>query len=135
MEPAAEVLLIEDEEIDRQIVQELLALRGRGRVRVTEATGFQAGLELLRTRGFDLVLLDTRLQEISALSALRTVGEEAPNTPILPHTTFITVPLRQAARARGAFDVVVRGDLNPMWSAVSNLLSLDAGSARSAPAS
>ncbi|MGH7497350.1 MAG: response regulator, partial [Gemmatimonadales bacterium] len=81
MTPAAEVLLIEDEEIDRQIVQELLALRGRGRVHVTEATGFQAGLELLRTRGFDLVLLDTRLQEISALSALRTVGEEAPHTP------------------------------------------------------
>ena len=45
MTPAAEVLLIEDEEIDRQIVQELLALRGRGRVRVTEATGFHAGLD------------------------------------------------------------------------------------------
>lgn len=134
MIPAAEVLLIEDEEIDRQIVQELLALRGRGRVRVTEATGFQAGLDLLRTRAFDLVLLDTKLREISALSALRTVGEEAPDTPILPHTPFITVQLRQAARLRGAFDVAVRGDLNPMWTAVSNLLSLDAAPRRSAPA-
>lgn len=134
MSPALDVLLIEDEEIDRQLVQEFLALRGRGRVRVTEASGFQAALGLLRLRSFDLILLDTKLQEISALSALRAVGEEAPDTPILPHTAFITVPLRQAARMRGPFDVVVRGDLNPMWSAVSSLLSLEADQRRSAPA-
>jgi DNA-binding NtrC family response regulator len=134
MMAAAEVLLIEDEEIDRQIVQELLALRGRGRVRVTEASGFEHAVQLLRSRKFDLVLLDTKLREISALSALRAVGEEAPDTPILPHTAFITVPLRQAARRRGPFDVAVRGDLNPMWSAVSNLLSLEGTPNRGAPA-
>lgn len=122
---AAEVLLIEDEEIDRLIVQELLALRGRGKVRVTEVPTFHAGLDLLHTHHFDLVLLDTKLAEISALSALRILGEAAPDTPILPHNTFITVQLRQAARSRGPFDVAVRGDLNPMWSAVSRLLSLE----------
>ena len=134
MSPALEVLLIEDEEIDRQLVHELLALRGRGRIRITEAPEFQSALELLRHGSFDLILLDTKLREISALSALRTVGEEAPDTPILPHTSFITVPLRQAARVRGPFDVVVRGDLNPMWTAVSSLLSLDADLSRRAPA-
>ncbi len=132
MTPAAEVLLIEDEEIDRQIVQELLALRGRGRVRVTEVTSFHAGLGLLQTHGFDLVLLDTKLPEISALSALRSLGEAAPETPILPHNNFITSQLRQAARLRGPFDVAVRGDLNPMWSAVSNLLGLESDQRRSA---
>jgi DNA-binding NtrC family response regulator len=132
MLPAAEVLLIEDEEIDRQIVQEVLALRGRGRVRVTEARTFHEGLELLRARTFDLVLLDTKLPEITALSALRGVGEVAPDTPILPHNNFITVPVRQAARNRGAFDVAVRGDLNPMWNAVSNLLTLGSSQRRSA---
>ena len=134
MTPAREVLLIEDEEIDRQLVHELLALRGRGRVRITEAAQFQAALELLQHRSFDLILLDTKLREISALSALRTLGEKAPDAPILPHTSFITVPLRQAARVRGPFDVVVRGDLNPMWTAVSRLLSLDADQTSRAPA-
>jgi len=129
---AREVLLIEDEEIDRQIVQELLALRGRGTVHVTEVSTFRAGLDRLHTHHFDLVLLDTKLPEISALSALRSVGEAAPDTPILPHTTFITMQLRQAARARGPFDVAVRGDLNPLWSAVSSLLSLEGGQRRSA---
>lgn len=129
---AQEVLLIEDEELDRQIVQELLALRGRGSVRVTEVPTFHAGLDLLHTHHFDLVLLDTRLQEISALSALRSAGEAAPDTPILSHNAFITVQLRQAARTRGAFDVAVRGDLNPLWSAVSSLLGLEGGQRRSA---
>ena len=127
-----EVLLIEDEELDRQIVQELLALRGRGKLRVTEVPTFHAGLDLLHTHRFDLVLLDTKLPDISALSALRSTGDAAPDTPILAHNSFITVQLRQAARTRGAFDVAVRGDVNPLWNAVSGLLGLESDERRSA---
>jgi DNA-binding NtrC family response regulator len=125
MIPRAEVLLIEDGDTDRELVLELLALKGRGRMHVTEADSLEAGLELLGSRLFDLILLDTKLQEVSALSALRAVGEQAPSTPILPHPTFISVPARHAARKHGAFDVVVRGELNSMWNAVQNLLSLE----------
>jgi DNA-binding NtrC family response regulator len=122
MTPSAEVLLIEDEAADRLLVQELVALKGRGRVRVTEAPDLATGLALLSTRPFDLVLLDTKLREASALSALRAVGECAPETPILTHPTFLTIETRQAARQRGPWDVVARGTLNPMWAAMSNLL-------------
>ena len=45
-------------------------------------------------------------------------------TPILPHPAYISVQTRHTARQRGAFDVVVRGDLNPMWAAVNKLLTL-----------
>ena len=126
MVPAANVLLIEDEEADRQLVQELLAFKGRGRIHVTDAGDLATGLALLDTRPFDLVLLDTKLRDASALSALRAVGEHAPETPILSHATFLTFETRQAARARGPFDVVVRGDLNPMWTALSSLLAAPA---------
>src|SRR5262249_27022688 len=125
MTHAADVLLIEDDDLDRQLVLEVLALRGRDRVRVTEAHSFPPTLLSLRRRRLDLILLDTRLPEISALSALRTLGEVAPDTPILPHNPFITTQLRQAARVRGPFDVAVRGDLNPLWSSVNNLLTLE----------
>lgn len=121
---AADVLLIEDEKMDRELVQELVALKGRGRVRVTEAADLEAGLTLLRDRSFDLVLLDTRLPDASALSALRAVGDAAPNTPILPHPTFVTVQMRRAARERGPWDVAGRGELDPMWAAMTNLLAL-----------
>lgn len=120
----ADVLLIEDEKMDRELVQELVALKGRGRIRVTEAADLEAGLTLLRDRTFDLVLLDTRLPDASALSALRAVGDAAPHTPILPHPTFVTVQMRRAARDRGPWDVAGRGDLDPMWAAITNLLAL-----------
>jgi CheY-like chemotaxis protein len=119
-----EVLVIEDDELDRALVAELLAVRGRGGVRVTEVGDLQAGLSALDGRRFDLVMLDTKLPEATALHALRAVGEKAPLTPILPHPAYISVQTRHSARQRGTFDVVVRGDLNPMWAAVNKLLTL-----------
>ena len=119
-----EVLVIEDDATDRELVIELLTLRGRGGVRVTEAADLRTGLEALESRRFDLVMLDTKLPEATALHALRAVGEKAPLTPILPHPAYISVQTRKIARERGAFDVVVRGDLNAMWAAVNKLLTL-----------
>jgi CheY-like chemotaxis protein len=120
----AQVLLIEDGEADRLLVRELLQVKGRGKLSLTEARDLRGGLEWLGKQTFDLVLLDTKLPEVTALHALRAIGEQAPTTPILTHPAYITVRTRQAARERGPFDVVVRGDLNPMWSAVTKLLSL-----------
>ena len=126
MHPAAEVLLIEDEESDRQLVQELVALKGRGRVHITEAGDLHSGLALLDARPFDLVMLDTRLRDASALAALRAVGEQAHNTPNQSHPTIMTVQKTHATRHPRAWDVVVRGGLNSMWSAMNNLLAVSA---------
>lgn len=119
-----QVLVIEHDQLDRELVVELLTVRGRGGIRVTHVSDLQSGLQALGSRRFDLVMLDTKLPEASALHALRAVGEQAPLTPILPHPAYISVQTRQTARQRGAFDVVVRGDLNAMWAAVNKLLTL-----------
>jgi CheY-like chemotaxis protein len=119
-----QVLVIEHDALDRELVTELLTVRGRGGVHVTEVADLQAGLAAMDQRRFDLVMLDTKLPEASALHALRAVGEKAPLTPVLPHLAYISAQTRQTARQRGAFDVVVRGDLNPMWAAVNKLLTL-----------
>jgi DNA-binding NtrC family response regulator len=122
MQPAVDLLLIEDDASDRELVQELVAAKGLGHVHVTEAASLRIGLELLAKRAFHVVLLDTHLPEASALSALRAVGEQAPHTPILAHSTFITVQTRHAARQRGPWDVVLRGELDGMWTAIEQLL-------------
>jgi CheY-like chemotaxis protein len=130
-----EVLLIEDDELDRALVNELLTVRSRGGVRVTEVTDLRSGLVELERRRFDLVMLDTKLPDATALHALRAVGDKAPLTPILPHPAYISPQTRHTARQRGAFDAVVRGDLNPMWAAVNKLLTLSTfGSDISPPA-
>jgi CheY-like chemotaxis protein len=122
METLWQVLLIDDDEQDRGLVAELFCLRGRGRVRITEAPSLKVALDRLDSAGYDLVLLDTKLPDASALQALRLVAEHAPSTPILSHTAHLTPQMRQAARQRGAYDVVVRGELNPLWAASHKLL-------------
>lgn len=122
---SAQVLLIEDEASDRELIQELVALKGRGRVHLTEASDFRTGLELLGGRPFDLILLDTRLREVTALSALRTLGGQAPHTPVLSHSTFLTSEVKACAKRSGAWDLVSRGGLNPMWAAMSDLLAMN----------
>lgn len=126
MSGPTEVLVIEDDALDRELISEILAVRSRGRIRVSEARDFKVAMALLASRTFDLVLLDAKLPDVTALHALRTIGEQAPTTPVLPHTSYLTAKARQGARERGALDVVVRGDLNPMWSAVNKLLTLGA---------
>jgi len=116
-----EILVIEDDPLDRELIAELITLRGRGRIKVSEARDFKSAMALLTGQGFDLVMLDTRLPDATALFALRAIGEHAPLMPVLPHTSFLTPKARQSAREHGAYDTVVRGDLNPMWSAVNKL--------------
>lgn len=119
-----EVLIIEHDPLARELVVELLTVRGRGGVRMTQVADLQTGVEAMEGRRFDLIMLDTKLPEATALHALRAVGEKAPLTPVLPHTAYISAQTRHTARERGAFDAVVRGDLNPMWAAVNKLLTL-----------
>jgi DNA-binding NtrC family response regulator len=121
-----EILVIEDDPLDREMITELLTLRGRGRIRISQAPDFKTAMALLAGQGFDLVLLDTRLPDTTALFALRAIGEQAPLMPVLPHSSYLTPAARQSARERGAYDAVVRGDLNPMWAAVNKLLTLGA---------
>lgn len=124
--PSAEILVIEHDSLDRELIVELLTLRGRGQLRICQSSDLRGGLDLIRQRTFDLVMLDTRLPDATPLHALRVIGEQAPMTPILPHLSFITPKARQTARDCGAFDVVVRGELNPLWSAANKLLTLRA---------
>jgi len=100
-----------------------VALKGRGRVHLTEAGDLATALHLLAERHFDLILLDTKLRDASALSALRAIGECAPHTPILSHSIFLNVQTRDAARRRGAWDVVIRGGLNPLWAEITSMLA------------
>jgi DNA-binding NtrC family response regulator len=120
------VLIIEDDPLDRELITELFTLRGRARIRVSQANTLRGALELLAERTFDLVLLDTRLPDATPLHALRVIGEQAPTTPVLPHQSFITPRMRQMAREQGAFELVVRGELNPLWSSANKLLTLRA---------
>ena len=58
-----QVLVIDDDELDRGLVAELFCLRGRGGIVMTEAPSLKVGLDLRGGFTYDLVLLDTKLPD------------------------------------------------------------------------
>jgi DNA-binding NtrC family response regulator len=96
------VLVVDDEPLIRWSVTETLADSGYD---VTQANDAQAALRVIAVPGTrtDAVLLDLWLpdsQDLSVLSAIRTIS---PETPVILMTARGTDDVFEEARARGAF--------------------------------
>ena len=99
------ILLIEDEKINRVTLERLLEHAGY-RVEAVE-TGTQ-GLEAVRNRSWDVVLTDLRLPGADGLEILDEVKRVAPETQVLIMTAFATVENALSALKKGAFDYLTK---------------------------
>ncbi len=105
MHPKGHVLIVDDEEIMREILETLLTSEG---YEVRLAASGKEGLELARTHSFDAVVLDVMmpgLNGIQTLDELRRFDEEL---PVLMITAFASVENAIAAMKRGAFDYITK---------------------------
>jgi len=98
---AKTILYIEDNEVNRRIVQDLLK---RTSYRLLEATDGESGIEIARQERPDLILMDVQLPRVSGIEATRTLrGEPATaQTPIIAITSFALTGDEQKARDAGA---------------------------------
>lgn len=117
------VLLIEDDEIDRLLVRTLINSRAPGLFQLIEAADLGRGLELLRKRSFDLVLLDHTMPELSSIQELRLVLAERGTRAVIMHTGYIAPDTESEALAMGVRQVVEKGELDPLWSAIERALN------------
>lgn len=78
------ILVIEDEETVRRFLAINLKARGYD---VIEAENGRQGLELMRSVGPSLVLLDVRMPDLNGWEVLNEVGEDAP--PIFVMTAYV----------------------------------------------
>ena len=69
-----EVLLLEDEPAVRRVVTRMMKFRG---VEVTGTGSGQEGIELLRARRFDCLILDLHLDDMLGFEVLRQIDEDA----------------------------------------------------------
>jgi DNA-binding NtrC family response regulator len=102
---SASVLVIDDEDIMREILDALLTREG---YRVRLAATAEEGLELARTMPFDAAVVDVMLpgmDGIAALDELKKINEEL---PVLMITAFASVENAIAAMKRGAFDYITK---------------------------
>ena len=87
-EPAARILIIDDEAAIRESLETLLVLEGYV---VDLAPEGQAGLRCIDSRNYDLVLLDLALPGQNGLEILARIRERQPNLPVIMITAYGTV--------------------------------------------
>ncbi len=98
-------LIVEDDELGRELVSESLA-RLSIEARVARHGG--EALELLEKEEFDLVLTDLRMPEVDGLSVLKRVKERSPATPVVLMTAYATLDVAIQALRDGAEDILLK---------------------------
>src|SRR5687768_14497396 len=99
------ILIVDDEEIMREILETLLTREGH-QVRLA-STGAE-GLELARTLQFDAAIVDMMMPGMDGITALEELKKIDDDLPVLMITAFASVENAISAMKRGAFDYITK---------------------------
>ena len=99
------ILVIDDEEIMREILETLLTREG---YEVRLAANAAAGLELVRSMPFDVAIVDVMMPGMDGISALDEIKKIDDDLPVLMITAYASVENAIAAMKRGAFDYITK---------------------------
>ena len=109
MNELLDILLVDDDEVDREMVRK--SLRSITAQWTEVATAAQALQALERRR--DLVLLDYKLPDMDGLELIGKIKDKAPDTPIILITGFGSEDLVMAAVGSGVLDYVPKSKITP----------------------
>ena len=104
----ANVLLVEDNEINRHVAREMLTAQGHF---VTEAHNGREAVEMAEETGFDLILMDISMPVMdgrSAARAIRTGGGASARAPIIAVTANAMAEEQEAFLKDGMNDVLTK---------------------------
>ena len=101
----ASILVVDDEEIMREILDALLAREG---YHVRLAASAAEGIELARSVPFDAVILDVMMPGMDGITALEELKKLDEELPVLMITAFASVETAISAMKRGAFDYITK---------------------------
>ncbi len=99
------ILVIDDEEIMREILETLLTREGYD---VRLASGGAEGVELARTHEFDAAVIDVMMPGMNGLDTLAELKKVDDDLPVVMITAFASVETAIAAMKSGAFDYVTK---------------------------
>jgi DNA-binding NtrC family response regulator len=102
---AESILIVDDEETLRESMGRMMAREGYAVA--TSGSGEEA-LELLGTRGFDLVITDIFLPGIDGLEVLRKCREKNPEQMVVIMTAFASLETAVDALRAGAYDYIMK---------------------------
>ena len=99
------ILVVDDEEIMREILDTLLAREG---YHVRLASSAEEGLDLARSFPFDAAIVDVMMPGMDGLAMLEELKKLDDDLPVLMVTAFASVETAIAAMKRGAFDYITK---------------------------
>ena len=102
---AASILVIDDEEIMREILEALLTREG---YQVRLAASGEEGLELARSTPFDAAIVDVMMPGLDGIATLHELRNMDDDLPVLMVTAFASVETAIAAMKLGAFDYITK---------------------------
>jgi DNA-binding NtrC family response regulator len=97
------ILVIDDEEIMREILETLLTREG---YQVRLASTAAEGLELIRSMPFNAAIVDVMMPGMDGVTALDEIKKIDDDLPVLMITAYASVENAIAAMKRGAFDYI-----------------------------
>ncbi len=101
----ADILIVDDERATRHTLADLLRRMG---YQSTEAESGREALDLLRSKRFDLVILDLKMPEMDGTEVLRVARPLAPDTVFIILTAYGTLDSALIAIRNGAFDYLLK---------------------------
>ena len=110
----ARILIVDDDDVDREMVRRALAKSGLA-VELVEAANGPAALDLWESGPFDCVLLDYRMQSMNGVDLFHHLSRRTPDSPIA--AIFLTghgnETLALEVIGAGACDYVAKSELTP----------------------
>ena len=99
------ILIVEDEEVLRQSLAELLTDEG---YEVRQAADGRLAYDLIIEKPVDLILSDIRMPNMDGIELLSRLQQTAPQTPVIILTAYGTVESAVAAMRSGAYDYMLK---------------------------
>ncbi|HSX24643.1 MAG TPA: response regulator [Candidatus Andersenbacteria bacterium] len=109
----AKILIVEDDQFIREMYNLVLQKAGH---EVTEALDGKVGLNLATEGGYDVILLDLMMPNLDGLGFLQGLKDNPPkkkNGNIIVLSNLAYSDAKDKAIALGAFDFLVKADLDP----------------------
>jgi two-component system response regulator PilR (NtrC family) len=105
MRRTGSILVVDDEEIMREILDALLTREG---YHVQLASSGEEGIELARSVPFDAVIVDVMMPGLDGIATLEELKKLDDELPVLMITAFASVETAITAMKRGAFDYITK---------------------------
>ena len=103
------VLIVEDEELMRELLTKILAGEN---YRIYQASSAEEAMKLMQDQAFDLVLTDLRLKGMNGLQLLTEVRLLDPEIVVIVMTAYASVETAVEAMRKGAYDYLTKPFIN-----------------------